>query len=122
MRSRVEVAVRMRPMSAKEHALGDQVAWATTATNIAPSAVVSNSGGTTNAATYTYDHVFDEHASNERVFEKFARPIINSSLQGYNGTMFAYGQTGSGKTHSISGSPGTTGLTTLALKRVSNCV
>jgi kinesin family protein 6/9 len=29
--------------------------------------------------------------------------VIDSCLQGYNGTIFAYGQTGSGKTFTITG-------------------
>ena len=30
-----------------------------------------------------------------------ARSILESVLQGYNGTVLAYGQTGSGKTHTL---------------------
>ena len=30
--------------------------------------------------------------------------MVESVLQGYNGTIFAYGQTGCGKTHTMSGS------------------
>lgn len=32
-----------------------------------------------------------------------AQPVVVSSLDGYNGTVFAYGQTGSGKTFTITG-------------------
>ena len=32
-----------------------------------------------------------------------ARPIIDSVLDGFNGTIFAYGQTSSGKTHTMTG-------------------
>jgi kinesin family protein 5 len=32
-----------------------------------------------------------------------AKPIIDSVLEGFNGTIFAYGQTSSGKTHTMSG-------------------
>ena len=32
-----------------------------------------------------------------------AKPIIDSVLDGFNGTIFAYGQTSSGKTHTMSG-------------------
>ena len=37
------------------------------------------------------------------VFRDVGRPITESCLAGYNGTVFAYGQTGSGKTHTILG-------------------
>ena len=32
-----------------------------------------------------------------------ARPVVDSCIEGYNGTVFAYGQTGTGKTHSMEG-------------------
>jgi len=31
--------------------------------------------------------------------------VVNSALEGYNGTVFAYGQTGSGKTYTMTGGP-----------------
>lgn len=34
-----------------------------------------------------------------------ARPIVESVLEGYNGTILAYGQTGTGKTYTMSGNP-----------------
>jgi chromosomal replication initiation ATPase DnaA len=39
----------------------------------------------------------------ENVFKQAALPIIESVLEGYNGTIFAYGQTGTGKTHTMEG-------------------
>lgn len=37
------------------------------------------------------------------VFKQSALPIIESVLEGYNGTIFAYGQTGTGKTFTMEG-------------------
>lgn len=37
------------------------------------------------------------------MFNHIAKPIADSCIQGYNGTIFAYGQTGSGKTYTIQG-------------------
>jgi hypothetical protein len=42
------------------------------------------------------DHVFDPKTNNYEVFNTVARPIIDSSVSGFNGTIFAYGQTSSG--------------------------
>ena len=42
-------------------------------------------------------------ANQEEVYEQAARPIIESVLEGFNGTIFAYGQTASGKTHTMTG-------------------
>ena len=37
------------------------------------------------------------------VYDIAAKPIIDSVLEGFNGTIFAYGQTSSGKTHTMTG-------------------
>jgi hypothetical protein len=42
------------------------------------------------------DHVFDITTKNYEVFNTIARPIVDSSVGGFNGTIFAYGQTSSG--------------------------
>lgn len=37
------------------------------------------------------------------IYERLAKPVLLSSLQGINACLFAYGQTGTGKTHSVMG-------------------
>ena len=54
-------------------------------------------------AVCTFDRVFDWNCSQTEVFTDTALPIIHSTLEGYNGTIFAYGQTGTGKTHTMEG-------------------
>ncbi|XP_016120522.1 kinesin-like protein KIF15-A, partial [Sinocyclocheilus grahami] len=53
--------------------------------------------------TFTYDHVADMDTSQEEVFSSVAKNIVESCMNGYNGTIFAYGQTGSGKTFTMLG-------------------
>ncbi|KAL2098945.1 hypothetical protein ACEWY4_005425 [Coilia grayii] len=53
--------------------------------------------------TFTYDHVADMDTSQEAVFSSVAKNIVESCINGYNGTIFAYGQTGSGKTFTMLG-------------------
>jgi Cdc6-like AAA superfamily ATPase len=48
--------------------------------------------------------VFEPVCRQENIFKQAALPIIESVLEGYNGTIFAYGQTGTGKTHTMEGS------------------
>jgi len=43
---------------------------------------------------YAFDCVFDTTATQEEVYQKTARPQIESVLSGYNATVFAYGATG----------------------------
>lgn len=42
-------------------------------------------------------------AQQEEVYNEAARDIIQSVLEGFNGTVLAYGQTSSGKTHTMQG-------------------
>ncbi|XP_062850951.1 kinesin-like protein KIF15 [Trichomycterus rosablanca] len=53
--------------------------------------------------TFTYDHVADMDTTQESVFSCVAKNIVQSCMNGYNGTIFAYGQTGSGKTFTMLG-------------------
>ena len=46
---------------------------------------------------------FQPGCHQETIFKQSALPIIESVLEGYNGTIFAYGQTGTGKTHTMEG-------------------
>uniref|UniRef100_A0A1B6E462 Kinesin-like protein n=1 Tax=Clastoptera arizonana TaxID=38151 RepID=A0A1B6E462_9HEMI len=54
---------------------------------------------------FRFNQVFDQDTDQESIFEVVAKPVVDSFLSGYNGTVFAYGQTGSGKTFTISGIP-----------------
>ncbi|XP_028738337.1 kinesin-like protein KIF6 [Peromyscus leucopus] len=52
---------------------------------------------------FRFQRIFDQDAKQEIIFEIIAKPVAESVLAGYNGTIFAYGQTGSGKTFTITG-------------------
>uniref|UniRef100_A0A8C4KZ94 Kinesin-like protein n=1 Tax=Equus asinus TaxID=9793 RepID=A0A8C4KZ94_EQUAS len=52
---------------------------------------------------FKFQRIFDQDANQETIFESIAKPVAESVLAGYNGTIFAYGQTGSGKTFTITG-------------------
>ncbi|KAJ6661982.1 hypothetical protein lerEdw1_012829 [Lerista edwardsae] len=54
---------------------------------------------------FTFDHVADVDTTQESVFSSVAKNIVESCMNGYNGTIFAYGQTGSGKTFTMMGPP-----------------
>ena len=40
---------------------------------------------------FIYDHVFEPHADNRIVYKTVASPIVQSALDGINGTIFACG-------------------------------
>jgi len=52
---------------------------------------------------FTFDVVFGPDSKQVDVYNECARKIVDSVLEGYNGTIFAYGQTGTGKTFTMEG-------------------
>jgi kinesin family protein 5 len=52
---------------------------------------------------FNFDRVFDPKATQKDIYDLAAKPIIDSVLEGFNGTIFAYGQTSSGKTFTMQG-------------------
>ena len=52
---------------------------------------------------YTFDAVYDCNSSQVELYDETFRPLVESVLRGFNGTIFAYGQTGTGKTYTMEG-------------------
>ncbi|XP_072992341.1 kinesin-like protein KIN-12G [Typha latifolia] len=93
----VQVVIRIRPLSSTEISLQGQ--------NIC---VKQDSSQTITwighpESRFTFDHVADEHVSQEKLFKVAGVPMVENCVAGYNSCMFAYGQTGSGKTHTMLG-------------------
>ncbi|CAK7355741.1 unnamed protein product [Dovyalis caffra] len=96
---RVRVAVRLRPRNAEE-----MVADADFADCVELQPEVKRLKLRKNnwdSDTYEFDEVLTEFASQKRVYEVVAKPVVESVLDGYNGTVMAYGQTGTGKTYTL---------------------
>ncbi|CDQ85595.1 unnamed protein product [Oncorhynchus mykiss] len=54
---------------------------------------------------FTFDAVYDFESKQSDIYDDTVRPLVDSVLQGFNGTIFAYGQTGTGKTYTMLGMP-----------------
>jgi len=52
---------------------------------------------------FTFDQVYGQDSQQAKIYEKAFKPLVQSTIDGYNGTIFAYGQTGTGKTHTMEG-------------------
>ncbi|KAJ0400625.1 hypothetical protein P43SY_000910 [Pythium insidiosum] len=55
---------------------------------------------------FQYDHIFDATSTTRAMYDRVAKRIVRSALDGINGTIFAYGQTSSGKTYTMTGASG----------------
>uniref|UniRef100_A0A8C6FWN3 Centromere-associated protein E n=1 Tax=Moschus moschiferus TaxID=68415 RepID=A0A8C6FWN3_MOSMO len=93
----VAVCVRVRPLNNREETpeKDTQVYWKT------DNNTVYQVDG---SKSFNFDRVFHSNETTKNVYEEIAVPIIDSAIQGYNGTIFAYGQTASGKTYTMMGS------------------
>ena len=60
-------------------------------------------GPTDPIKTFTFDAVYDCNSRQLDLYAETFAPLVDSVLDGFNGTIFAYGQTGTGKTHTMSG-------------------
>ncbi|XP_078445883.1 ATP binding microtubule motor family protein [Wolffia australiana] len=99
---KIFVTVRVRPLSNKEQALKDHVAWECVYDNT----VVfksSNQDRSNSTSSHTFDRVFGPACPTEIVYEEGAKDVALSALTGINATIFAYGQTSSGKTYTMRG-------------------
>lgn len=100
----VRVVVRCRPLNEKERVEGRQ---RIVDVDQKLGQVVLRSASSTDAPkSFTFDAAFDLDSTQRDVYDNTALAIVNSVLNGYNGTIFAYGQTGTGKTHTMEGVAG----------------
>ncbi|EPS63032.1 hypothetical protein M569_11754 [Genlisea aurea] len=96
---RVRVAVRLRPRNNEEMAADADFA---DCVELQPELKrLKLRKNNWDSDTYEFDEVLTEFASQKRVYEVVAKPVVESVLDGYNGTVMAYGQTGTGKTYTL---------------------
>uniref|UniRef100_T1J1J4 Kinesin-like protein n=1 Tax=Strigamia maritima TaxID=126957 RepID=T1J1J4_STRMM len=53
---------------------------------------------------FTFDAIYDWTSKQQDLYDETFCPLVDSVLNGFNGTIFAYGQTGTGKTYTMEGS------------------
>ncbi|XP_077329356.1 kinesin-like protein KIF3A isoform X1 [Lithobates pipiens] len=98
----VKVVVRCRPLNDREKGMGSRMA--VNVDEIRGTIAVHKVDSMNEPPkTFTFDTVFGTDSNQLDVYNLTARPIIDSVLEGYNGTIFAYGQTGTGKTFTMEG-------------------
>ena len=56
-----------------------------------------------------------EHTT-QNIYDRVGKGIVNSVVEGYNGTLFCYGQTSSGKTFTMTGTDELDGIVQFAVR------
>ncbi|XP_036006336.1 stAR-related lipid transfer protein 9 isoform X2 [Fundulus heteroclitus] len=120
----VKVAVRVRPLSARETADGGKLALQVEdkLVRIRNVKLDGRSEGSVDSREKLLEFCFDycywsvdpadpHYASQEEVFQDLGVSVLAGASEGYNVCLFAYGQTGSGKTYTMMGAPESVGLT-----------
>jgi len=97
----VKVAIRVRPMNARERKEGNQVVVEVDKQENAITVIKPD--GSNDNKTFNYDYVYPPATIQRDIYDEVAFPLVESVFQGYNGTIFAYGQTGCGKTYTMIG-------------------
>lgn len=52
---------------------------------------INKNTGNTELIDYNFDRVFDPNAQQVNIYDTAVRPIVESVLDGYNGSIMAYG-------------------------------
>jgi|TARA_B110000908_G_scaffold15260_1_gene17410 kinesin family protein 3/17 len=103
----VKVVVRCRPQNSKERKAKAQTIVSvdpeSAGIKIAPVASSSDAAIAKKPKRFTFDATFGEESTQAGVYEEIGFPLVESVMEGYNGTIFAYGQTGCGKTFTMQG-------------------
>ncbi|XP_067318923.1 stAR-related lipid transfer protein 9 isoform X3 [Anolis sagrei] len=120
----VKVAVRVRPLSKREHAEGRQIIVevedkVAKIRNIKVDNRHESLWDTKERiVAFGFDYCYwsidpedSKYASQEVVFQDLGTSVLSGAFKGYNICLFAYGQTGSGKTYTMMGTPASIGLT-----------
>ena len=105
----VKVIARFRPMNELEKTSGNEQVCVFTS----PTSLQFNSTREKNVYRYNFDRIFTPSSTQEDIYSFGVKEIIDSVLNGYNGTVLAYGQTSSGKTYTMQGEmepPSTQGI------------
>ena len=99
----VKVAVRCRPISRDERK-DERRCIVKVNSNRGEISILNAKGDSSEAPKlFTFDCTYGEDSTQEQVYSDTGYPIVESVIQGYNGTIFAYGQTGTGKTFTMEG-------------------
>jgi hypothetical protein len=98
----IQVVVRCRPANNKEKTEG-RLNIVTVDTETRQVAIQNPSEPEEPPKGFTFDATYDETCQQKVFYEESCFSLVESVLEGFNGTIFAYGQTGCGKSWTMQG-------------------
>ncbi|XP_069561967.1 centromere-associated protein E isoform X5 [Brachyistius frenatus] len=111
--SAVKVCIRVRPLLEREEiAEPAQLFWK------ADEKAIHQIDAGNSSKSFSFDRVFTADETTSQLYQDIAKPLVVSTVEGYNGTIFAYGQTSSGKTFTMMGGGRIPGVIPLAVEDV----
>ena len=87
----VQVYCRFRPLNQREKEIADTVCVSFKDQKSCSVNGINKNTGITELIDYNFDRVFDLDSRQEQIFNMAVRPIVESVLDGYNGSIMAYG-------------------------------
>ncbi|KAJ8049479.1 Kinesin-II 95 kDa subunit [Holothuria leucospilota] len=99
----VKVVVRCRPLNSKEKKDGHERVVEMDSKRGLVEIRNPNASSREPPKSFTFDCVYDWNSKQRDLYDETFRPLVESVLNGFNGTIFAYGQTGTGKTYTMEG-------------------
>lgn len=99
----VKVVIRCRPLNDKEKAQNHERVVDMDG-KLGKVSIRNPKGGKSDPPKeFTFDSVYDWNSKQRDLYDETFRDLVQSVLDGFNGTIFAYGQTGTGKTFTMQG-------------------
>ncbi|CDO76921.1 hypothetical protein BN946_scf185006.g3 [Trametes cinnabarina] len=98
--SRVKIAARLRPpIPGEQHDNAIRIVRSESGSAV----VVDNPRDPAQTFKYPFSSCYDESSTQDEIFDRDVRPLIDLAFSGMTVTVFAYGVTSSGKTHTMQG-------------------
>ncbi|OBZ87038.1 Kinesin-related protein 6 [Choanephora cucurbitarum] len=103
LQQRIRVCVRKRPLNGREAVGQEDIAPLVGPRTIQVNAPKQRIDLTRyiEKHTFTFDEAFDVNTSNQQIYARTAKPLVDYVFTGGKATCFAHGQTGSGKTYTM---------------------
>ncbi|KAI0822872.1 P-loop containing nucleoside triphosphate hydrolase protein [Trametes gibbosa] len=114
--SRIRIAARLRPpIPGEQH---DNAIRVRTDTDAPTAIIVDNPRDPSQTFNYPFSSCYDESSSQQEIFERDVKPLVDLAFSGMTVTVFAYGVTSSGKTHTMQGNKQQPGIIPRAVQDI----